>query len=222
MVAPETEQSAVGHAITLSMPLKVREVTKGKELFGYAVNGTPADCVKIALTTLLKKPIDLVISGINHGGNMGFCVVYSGTVSAATEAALMGCKAIAISLNTWDHPDFEPAASFARRFAPLVIEKGLPEGVSLNINVPAISESEIQGAVMTRQSKSKVVETFEKRIDPRNNAYYWMAGEIHWDEVNDQTDSEMVNRNYISITPIHSDLTHFKTLEELKNWKIAL
>lgn len=218
VVAPETEQSAVGHAITLANPLRVREVVEGGKRFGYAVSGTPADCVKIALTSLLQETPKMVISGINHGGNLGNCVIYSGTVSAATEAAIMGVPAIAVSLTTWGKPEFGPAACFIRRFAPQVMARGLPKGVSLNVNVPAVAESELKGAVFTRQSQSRVIETFEKRVDPRNNIYYWMAGEILWDEVREQTDSHMVNQNYISITPIHYDLTHQKTLEEMKNW----
>lgn len=222
MVAPETEQSAVGHAITLAQPLKVREVVEDGEFLGYAVNGTPADCVKLALTNLLAKPPQMVISGINLGGNMGTCVIYSGTVSAATEAAIMGFPALAISLNTFVEPDFSAAASFIRKFAPMVLEKGLPEGVSLNINVPAVPPKEIKGAIVTRQGKSRVVETFDKRVDPRNNTYYWMAGEMKIDEVDDGTDCEMVSKNYISITPIHYDLTHFKALEQLQQWDVQL
>ena len=220
VVAPETEQSAVGHAITLAMHLRVRQVREERGFSGYAVTGTPADCVKLAITCLLEKPPELVISGINQGGNLGTCVIYSGTVSAATEAAIMGLPAIAVSLNTFVNPDFSAAAAFIRRFVPLVQEKGLPEGVSLNINVPAIPEKDIRGAVVTKQGKSRVVETFDKRQDPRNNTYYWMAGEMRLNEVEDGTDCEMVSKNYISITPIHYDLTHFKALEQLKEWDI--
>ena len=220
MVAPETEQSAVGHAITLSSPLKVRKVVEAGEFLGYAVNGTPADCVKIAATVLLDKPPELVISGVNQGGNMGTCVIYSGTVSAATEAATMGIPAMAISLNSFESQDFSAATAFARKFFPIVIEKGLPEGVSLNINVPAVPISEIKGAVVTRQGKSRVIETFDKRTDPRNNTYYWMAGEMEMNEVEEGTDCELVAKNYISITPIHYDLTHFKSVEALKEWNI--
>tara|TARA_B100000686_G_C16789368_1_gene977546 strand:+ start:2619 stop:3377 length:759 start_codon:yes stop_codon:yes gene_type:complete len=220
VVAPETEQSAVGHAITLSQPLKIREVKENGKLFGYAVNGTPADCVKIALTTILSDSPILTVSGINHGSNLGSCVIYSGTVSAATEAAVMGIPAIAISLSTWEEADFTAAGSFAKRFIPQILSKGLPSGIALNINVPAIPEQEIRGVVWTRQSKTRVIETFDKRIDPRNNSYFWMAGEIEWDDSEDGTDSTAVNNGYVSITPIHHDLTHYKALNDLRNWKI--
>lgn len=220
MVAPETEQSAVGHAITLSNPLKVRKIVEAGQFMGYAVSGTPADCVKIAVTVLLEEAPELVVSGINQGGNLGTCAIYSGTVSAATEAAIMGVPAIAVSLDSFDSQDFSVAASFVSKFYPMVIQHGLPEGVSLNINVPAVSREKIKGAVITRQGKSRVIETFDKRVDPRNNTYYWLAGEMKFNEVEQGTDCEMVAKNYISITPIHFDLTHFQAIATLREWNI--
>ena len=145
IVAPETEQSAMGHAITLTQPLKVRKVVEGGELIGYAVNGTPADCIKIATTVLFDQPPEMVVSGINLGGNLGTCAIYSGTVSAATEASIEGIPAMAISLNTFENSDFQYAAEFGTRLAGMVLEKGLPEGVALNVNVPAVPRSEIKG-----------------------------------------------------------------------------
>tara|TARA_B100000686_G_C16737243_1_gene944385 strand:+ start:329 stop:1084 length:756 start_codon:yes stop_codon:yes gene_type:complete len=220
VVAPETEQSAVGHAITLSKPLKIREVVEDGKLFGHAVNGTPADCVKMALTSILPELPQLVVSGINHGGNFGSCVIYSGTVSAAREATMMGVSAVAFSLDTWEEPDFTVSTKFAKRFIPQVLERGLPQGIALNVNIPAVPKSEISGAVFTHQSKTRVIEAFQKRVDPRNNAYYWMEGEIEWDYSQKGSDSSMLNKGYISITPIHHDLTHYKTLEELRDWKV--
>lgn len=220
-VAPDSEQSAVGHAITLSNPLKVKKVKEGGRLIGYAVNGTPADCVKIAVTELLEEPPQLVISGVNQGGNLGTCAIYSGTVSAATEAAIMGLPAIAVSLNSFEFDDFSAAVEFVKTLYPLVIEKGLPEGVSLNVNVPAVPRNRIKGAMVTRQGKSRVIETFDKRVNPRNETYYWLAGEMKFDEVEEGTDCEMVAENYISVTPIHFDLTHFQALENLKEWKLS-
>lgn len=220
IIAPETEQSAVGHAITLSNPLKVREVKEGGKRIGYAVNGTPADCVKIAVTEILDEAPKLVLSGVNQGGNLGTCAIYSGTVSAATEAAILGLPAMAVSLDSWESQDFSAATEFVRYFYPTLIKNGLPEGVSLNVNVPAIPRDQIKGAVVTRQGKSRVIETFDKRVDPRNNAYYWLAGEMVFKEAEPGTDTEMVAENYISITPIHFDLTNFPALEKLKQWKI--
>ena len=220
LVAPETEQSAVGHAITLSLPLKVRKVVEQGEFIGYAINGTPADCVKMAISVLLDDPPEMVISGINQGGNLGTCVIYSGTASAATEAAIMGVPALAVSLDSFTVQDFSFAASFVRQLVPTVRKKGLPEGVSLNINVPAVPREKIQGVKVTRQGKSRVIEKFHKRTDPRDNTYYWMAGEMVLSESEEGTDCEMVNENYVSITPIHYDLTHYPMLETLKEWDI--
>ena len=166
IVAPETEQSAMGHAITLTQPLKIRKVKEDGEFIGYAVNGTPADCVKLAITVLLDEPPKLVVSGINLGGNLGICALYSGTVSAATEAMIMGVPSIAVSLDTYENPDFKPAAKFTRKFIPQLLEKGLPDGVVLNINVPPVSESEFAGVAITRQGKSRVIEEFDCRKDP--------------------------------------------------------
>ena len=142
-----------------------------------------------------------------------------GRVGGKTIALYLFTTAIAVSLDSFECQDFSVATSFVRKFYPKVIEQGLPEGVSLNINVPAVSRKEIKGAVVTRQGKSRVIETFDKRVDPRNNTYYWLAGEMKFNEVEEGTDCEMVAENYISITPIHFDLTHFKTLETLREWK---
>ena len=222
IVAPETEQSAMGHAITLTQPIKVRKVVEKGEFIGYAVNGTPADCIKIATATLFNRPPEMVVSGVNQGGNLGTCALYSGTVSAATEATIEEIPAIAVSLNTFENSDFEFAAEFGAKLAGMVLEKGLPEGVALNVNVPAVPRSEIKGVAVTRQGKSRVVETFDKRVDPRNNTYYWMAGEMRFDEADNEADCFQVSNNYISITPIHFDLTSYKTIDELKKWNISL
>ena len=222
IVAPETEQSAMGHAITLTQPLKVRKVVEKGEFIGYAVNGTPADCVKLATTVLFDQPPQMVVSGVNQGGNLGTCAIYSGTVSAATEATIEGIPAIAVSLNTFESSDFEFAAEFGAKLAGMVLEKGLPEGVALNVNLPAIPRAEIKGVAITRQGRSRVVEKFDKRVDPRNNTYYWMSGEMRFDEADDEADCSQVLNNYISVTPIHFDLTSYKTIDELKKWCISL
>ena len=220
IVAPETEQSAMGHAITLTQPLKVRKVEEEGKLIGYAVNGTPADCVKLAIAVLLDEPPRIVVSGVNLGGNLGICALYSGTVSAATEAMVMGVSGIAISLDTYENPDFKPAAEFARKLVKKVLERGLPEGVILNVNVPPVPENEIAGVAVTRQGKSRVVESFDQRVDPRNNTYYWMAGEMRFDEVEEGADCVMVGKKYISVTPINFDLTHHDSIERIKEWKL--
>lgn len=221
VVAPDSEKSAVGHAITLSDPLRVVEFQKNGSFFGYAVNGTPADCVKIAYWAILKeqKP-DLVISGINLGSNTGINIIYSGTVSAATEGTMLGIPSFAISLATFTNPDFGPAARFARKFAPILFERKLPQGISLNINFPPVPEAEIQGVAITRQSKALYREEFEKRIDPHQKNYYWLTGAKVNIEPDLDIDDRAILNNQISITPIHYDLTEYKLLPELKRWSL--
>lgn len=221
IVAPETEQSAMGHAITLNQPLKVRKVEEEGRLIGYAINGTPADCVKLAIAVLLDEPPRVVVSGINLGGNLGICALYSGTVSAATEAMIMGVPSIAVSLDTYEKPDFNPAAKFTRKLIKKVMEKGLPKGVFLSVNVPSVPEDEIAGVAITRQGKSRVIPSFDKRVDPRNNTYYWMWGEMRFNEVEEGADCVMVGKNYISVTPIHFDPTHHPSIDVIKDWDLC-
>lgn len=218
VVAPETEQSAVGHAITLTDPLRVKSINRNGAFFGYAVKGTPADCVKLAINELMKPPPDLVVSGINLGANVGINVIYSGTVSAATEGTILGVPAIAVSINTFRDPDFRPAARFARLLVRQVKEHGLPPYTSLNVNVPAISESKIRGVRVTRQGVTRFVEKFDRRIDPRENVYYWQCGSNPPLEEDGDTDGSALANDYISITPIQHDLTNYDFLESLRSW----
>lgn len=218
VVAPETEQSAVGHAITLTDPLRVKSINRNGAFFGYAVKGTPADCVKLALNELMNPPPDLVVSGINLGANVGINVIYSGTVSAATEGTILGVPAIAVSINTFRDPDFGPAARFARLLVRQVKEHGLPPHTSLNVNVPAISESKIRGVRVTRQGVTRFVEKFDRRIDPRENVYYWQCGSTPPLEEDGDTDASALANDCISITPIHHDLTNYDFLDSLRSW----
>ena len=221
VVAPETEQSAVGHAITLTDPLLVKPVDRNGTFFGYAVKGTPADCVKLAVNELVDQQPDLVVSGINLGANVGINVIYSGTVSAATEGAILGLPSIAISINTFRDPDFEPAARFARLLANQVHKYGLPAHTSLNVNVPAIPENEIKGVRVTRQGVTRFVDSFDRRVDPRENVYYWQCGSTPPLEEDDDTDASALARDYISITPIHHDLTNYDFLRSLRSWSFT-
>lgn len=221
VVAPETEQSAVGHAITLTDPLLVKSVKRNGIFFGYAVKGTPADCVKLAINELVEQQPDLVVSGINLGANVGINVIYSGTVSAATEGAILGVPSIAISINTFTDPNFEPAARFARLLAKQVNTYGLPPHTSLNVNVPAIPEKEIKGVRVTRQGVTRFVESFDRRVDPRENVYYWQCGSTPPLQEDDDTDACALARNYISITPIHHDLTNYDFLRSLRSWSFT-
>lgn len=216
IVAPEVEMSAVGHAISLSMPLRVKRVRKDGRFYGYAVSGTPADCVKIALQELLEEPPDIVLSGINLGANVGVDILYSGTVSAATEGAFMGIKSAAISLDTLGDPDFEFAARFSKEVVLFVAKNGLREGTALNVNIPALPPREIKGVRLTRQGMSRYEEKYERRVDPRGNVYYWLSGETPMDNGTPGTDGLALRENWISITPIHYDLTCEEELKRLK------
>ena len=218
VVAPETEQSAVGHAITLTDPLRVKPIDRNGVFFGYAVKGTPADCVKLAVNELMQPPPDLVVSGINLGANVGINVIYSGTVSAATEGTILGVPAIAVSINTLRDADFKPAARFVRLLTLQVERYGLPPHTSLNVNVPAIPEKEIRGVRVARQGITRFVEKFDRRVDPRDNVYYWQCGSTPPLDEDGDTDASALARDFIAITPIHHDLTNYDFLESLRSW----
>ncbi|MDP3028142.1 MAG: 5'/3'-nucleotidase SurE [Deltaproteobacteria bacterium] len=220
VVAPESEQSAVGHAITLLNPLRVREIRLNKNFLGLAVSGTPADCVKIAINEILDTPPDIVLSGINLGANVGINVLYSGTVSAATEGAILGIPSIAVSLNTFKDPDFSFAAHFIRKLIRRVTELELNPATLLNVNIPAVPPEDIRGIALTRQGISRFVERFDKRIDPRDNVYYWQAGETHFIREGKDIDTWALSRNLISITPLHFDLTNHAELNRMRQAKI--
>ncbi len=220
VVAPLTEQSAVGHSITMKIPLRVHRYFKGDVFFGYAVEGTPADCVKMGIKNILHEEPDLVISGINNGSNAAINVIYSGTVSAAREAAIMNIPSFAVSVNSHNVKDFTYAAKIAKKFAQIVLEEGLPSGTLLNINVPDLPESEIKGIKVTRQSMTRWDDHYEERIDPYGKKYYWLTGQM--DEKNDESedyDHYALKAGYVSVTPIHFDLTDYDTYNKYKNWQ---
>ena len=217
LVAPETEMSAVGHAITLNSPIRVQNIKKNGDFYGYAITGTPADCVKIAVQELIDEPVDMIISGINLGSNVGVNVLYSGTVSAATEGAFLGIRSVAVSLNTRLSPDFRFAARFLRWVIDYIDKIELNKGTALNINIPALPPTQIRGIVITRQGLSQYEEKFERRIDPRGNVYYWLTGEILMEEHIPDADEVVLKKDYITITPIHYDLTCLKEMERLKS-----
>ncbi len=219
VVAPESEMSAVGHAITLNLPLRVRKIRRNKTFFGYGVTGTPADCVKIAIQELLNSPPDIILSGINLGANVGVNVLYSGTVSAATEGAFLGIRSAAISLNTLTDPDFSVAAEFSRELIRFMIDSDLKKGTALNVNVPAIPREEIAGVCLARQGTTQVKEFFDRRSDPRGNTYYWLSGETPEEDRNPDTDAVLLKQNKITMTPIYFDLTCDEELGRLKTCK---
>jgi 5'-nucleotidase len=215
VVAPDHERSATGHAITLWNPLRVSRIERNGNFFGYAVDGTPADCVKIAVQRLLKKKPDLIISGINLGSNTGTNVIYSGTVSAALEGAVLGIPSMAVSLTTFRHPQFLTAAHFARQICREFPKIGLSSHIVLNVNVPNRPLDRIRGVRVTRQSRSPWIESFDQRKDPRGTAYYWLKGGPRQVEPDPRSDEWMVKRGWVSVTPLNIDLTSHEHLDVL-------
>ena len=221
VVAHDRQQSAVGHAITMNYPLRAIPYERDGEFFGYAVDGTPADAVKLGVRYLLKERPDLVVSGINHGSNTAINILYSGTVSAATEGTVLGIPSIAVSLTTYDEADFTYAAKFSARLAAVVLERGLPAGTLLNVNVPAVSPERIAGVRITRQGKSTWEDTFDVRRDPANREYFWLTGRMVTTDTDPSTDQIAIKENYISISPIRYDLTDAAMVEAMKEWGVG-
>jgi len=221
VVAPDIERSAVGHSITLLHPLRVNTIqTNGGR--GYAVSGTPADCVKLAVLEILEAPPDMVVSGINPGPNVGINLNYSGTVSAAKEAALMGIPAIAVSQNPNPDNEYNVAANFVSTLIARIIKNGLPPGTFLNVNVPACPPNQIRGVRITRQGISRLKEIFYRRTDPRKQTYYWQGAETQFFDHDPDTDGAVLCTNYISVTPVQCDMTNYQAMEHLKTWDIGL
>ena len=220
IVAPLKEQSAVGHAITMQVPLRVVRYSKNGTFFGYAVNGTPADSVKMGIKNIMKAPPDIVISGINHGSNTAINIIYSGTVSAAREAAIMDIPSIAISVTSHTATDFRFAAKVAKMLVHEIAGKKLPVGTLLNVNVPDIPEEQVAGILLTRQGKSKWDDMYEQRKDPYGKDYYWLTGNLVEVDTEIETDHAAIKKNYVSVTPIHFDLTDYKTFDMMKSWNI--
>jgi len=185
---------------------------------GYAINGMPADCVKIGVGSLFKKPPDLVFSGINFGPNTANNVIYSGTVSAATEARILGVPSLAVSLGTYENPRWDYAATVARRLAAAVLKHGLPEKVLLNVNVPNLPREKVKGVKVTRMGGSTYAEDFTIRLDPRNQPYYWLAGRYEMTDSEDDTDAAALDAGWITITPVSYDLTAYDAIPAVSAW----
>lgn len=221
MVAPDRERSAAGHSLTLHTPLRVEEL---EPKFGlkrtWVTTGTPGDCVKIALSAILsdeEKP-DLVISGINHGPNLGADILYSGTVSCALEGAMRGYPSIAVSLASMrcEYDDFKVAAKFVAELVPRLKNINFPKKSILNINVPALMEEDIDGIAITKLGTKMFTDTYEKRVDPRGKIYYWLAGEMVEFDENSGTDLNAIRANKISITPVTFEITHKSIMADLE------
>jgi len=220
VVAPNTEKSAVGHAITLSDPIRIQKVKRANGFAGFSVNGTPADSVKIAVKSIMDSRPDLIISGINAGANVGQNLLYSGTISAATEGTFLGIPSIAISLNSYEMCDFSGAKKVASKIVNAVLQNGLPRGTLLNVNVPSIPEPNYLGYKITKQGGLYFKDNFEKREDPHGRQYYWMTGVIENPDSDIQWDGFALKKGYVSITPLHLKMTNIDIINELSEWEL--
>lgn len=222
VVAPDSPQSGMGHAITVSEPLRLEEVQDfGPSILAYRSNGTPADCVKLAVSIILHQKPDIVISGVNHGSNSSINAIYSGTVSAAMEGVIEGVPAAAFSLLDYAiDAAMEQTQPYTRRITQQLLENNLPKGVLLNVNIPASSEKPLAGVKVCRQAHAKWQENFDEREDPTGRKYYWLVGNfVNYDEGED-TDEYALHHNYVAVTPIQYDLTAYQTLSQLNHWKM--
>ncbi len=217
VVAPDRERSAAGHSLTLHSPLRVYELREGF----YAVDGTPTDCVNMGIHSLLSVRPDLVVSGINHGPNLGDDITYSGTVAAAMEANLMGIPAIAVSLGTFDRQGhFDAAAQVAVRVARQVLANGLPADTFLNVNIPDCAAEDMLPPLITRQGTRSFIGNIIDKTDPRGRKYYWIGSDEPGFNDEPGTDFHAINRRHVSITPLHLDLTNYESIRILGGWTL--
>ena len=222
VIAPDTNQSAVGHQKTLMRPLRVRERTLGDGTLGYSVDGSPTDAVSVAFLGYFGHGFDLVASGINYGANLGDDITYSGTVSAAMEAVINGCPAFAISQEYYEHPDFTLAALAASAVARNILEHGLKRGELISVNVPGVSVEDCEGIEITRVGRRIYQDELTMRKDPRGIPYYWIGGPAPSGISIPGTDFNAVVNRRVSVTPIHLDLTGRRLLKRLRTWDWAL
>jgi len=221
VVAPAGEQSAVGHSITLLTPLLVQEVVDERnQPMGWAVEGRPADCVKLALLELLPEPPDLIVSGLNAGSNAGINVLYSGTVAAAIEGAFFHRTSIAVSLEyTKPKPlDFPRASDLARKVIEQILAQHPPEGALFNVNIPSFDKGPIRGIRSVPQNVAPFLETFDRRVDPRGRVYFWSNPDFSCPDPHPDTDVSAMAEGYITVTPLQFNLTHGALLENMKEW----
>ena len=220
VVAPDSPQSGMGHAITLDSALRADKVTIGDgPQREYSVSGTPVDCVKLAVNVIMKRKPDLIVSGINHGSNSSVNVIYSGTMSAAVEGALERIPSIGFSSldYSWE-ADFSHALPFVKKTMELVLKNGLVDGTCLNVNIPKAENAPFKGVKICRQANANWEEEFDARLDPRGRSYYWLTGKfVNYDKGND-TDEWALDNNYISIVPVEVDFTAHHAIAALNNW----
>ncbi|SKC72868.1 5'/3'-nucleotidase SurE [Maledivibacter halophilus] len=221
VVAPDRQRSATGHGITMHHPLRANKIKFfDTDILAWSIDGTPADCIKLAIEGILKDKPDFVISGINDGPNLGTDVLYSGTVSAAMEGAIHGIQSMAISMADTQNIDYDIGAEFANIMIDNLTYNKLPKDTLLNINVPTCNKKEVKGVKITTLGARKYKNTFIKRVDPRGQDYYWLGGELIQEDQNEDSDVNSVKDNYISVTPIHYDLTDYDLNKIIRKWNI--
>ena len=220
VIAPDSPQSGMGHAITINSTLHSSRITpKNSEIIEYSCSGTPADCVKLAINELMPRKPDLCVSGINHGSNSSINVIYSGTMSAAIEAGIEGVPAIGFSLLDYSwNADFSHSKDFIRKITLNALNNGIPKGVVLNVNIPAVKKSDIKGVKICRQAKAYWVEEFDKRKNPLGQEYYWLTGKFVNKDQGEDTDEWALKNNYVSIVPVEFDLTAHHAIQGLNEW----
>lgn len=218
VVAPDSPQSGMGHAITIEHPLRLDKVEFHGEFIGWQCSGTPVDCVKLAVNKVLHRKPDLCVSGINHGSNSSINVIYSGTMSAAMEGAIENIPSIGFSLNNYDlNADFTASKHFVRTIAKNVLEKGMPDKTLLNVNIPNKSVDNIKGIKICRQAIAKWEEEFDERLDPRSRKYYWLTGKFKLYDEGEDTDEWALANDYVSVVPVQYDLTAHHALPHFNN-----
>lgn len=222
VVAPDSPQSGTGHAITVNSTLYINKVDIDPDIdIEYSCSGTPVDCVKFAVSEILKRKPDLCVSGVNHGANSSINVIYSGTMSAAVEAGIEGIPAIGFSLLDYSwNADFEQIKPSIKKIAQQVLENGLPEGVILNVNFPKLKEKDIKGIKVCRQAKAMWKERFDKRQSPMGKDYYWLTGTFVNLDKGEDTDEWALEHGYISVVPVQFDLTAHHAMQTLNSWKL--
>lgn len=221
VVAPDRPRSASGHSITLHKPLRLDKARLRDGSIGYSTNGTPSDCVTLGVLDVVGGKVDLIVSGINKGPNLGWDLTYSGTVSAAMEGAIMGITSFAVSIaSNEEEVTFGYAAAFSAHLAGILLKHPLPEDTLLNVNVPSLPESDIQGIEITTQGKRRYAGRVDKRVDPSGRSYYWIGGDVIPEELEHGTDVKAILDDKVSVTPVHLDLTGYGALEHIRTWGI--
>jgi 5'-nucleotidase len=218
VIAPDRPQSGMGHAITINSTLRIHKTNYHEAFEEYSCSGTPVDCVKIAVNKILKRKPDLCVSGINHGSNYSINIIYSGTMSAAVEGALESIPSIGFSLCDHAHEaDFGPSRHYVRSIAQQILKEGLPLGVCLNVNIPAVPSEEIKGVHVCRQTKANWIEELDERFDPSGKQYFWLTGKFdNFEKGEPGTDVWALENNYVSVVPVQFDLTAYAAMEGLK------